>query len=192
MNACNSSYSYRSLSSEASGAGPSSSRGSASLPTTPFSSASASSSSSASRKHAWSGSSAGARKRAASAKLPPPISGATPRVTRSTSARAASGASVSSSPLSHAVKRSSTGGAAGGNGGAEATPLPTLAPPTQSETVKEKEQVKLSPLHQALVDCVKTRPGKRLTFLVKLHVISVATTFIAFFVSQLWRTLRCP
>ena len=74
---------------------------------------------------------------------------------------------MSSLPLPHAVKRSSTGGAAVGsnNGGAEAIPVPIptpsaqLTPPSQSETVKEKEQVKLSPLHQALLDCVKARPG---------------------------------
>ena len=180
----NSPYSYRGVSSEASdAAGPStSSRGSASLPTTPFASAatpsSSSSSSLASRKHAWSGSSAGARKRAASAKLPPPISGVTPRITRSTSSRAAaSGASVSSSlPLARAFKRLSTEGtASSGNGGAEAIPVPPVptpaqqpAPPSQSETVKEKELVKLSPLQQALLDCVKVCPGTYVHTMYKL------------------------
>ena len=73
-----------------------------------------------------------------------------------------------SSPLPHAVKKSSTssgraasGGNNGGGGGAEATtPQPAQSSSSQSEAVKEKEQVKLSPLHQALMECVEARPGK--------------------------------
>ena len=97
-----------------------------------------------------------------------------------------------SSPLPRAVKRSSTGGAAGGNGGAEATPLlSTPSQPSQSETVKEKEQVKLSPLHQALVDIVKARPGKRLEFskaaCMIVRVIGMATVDI----ETMHLTMRC-
>ena len=142
------------MSAEASGAGPSSGA-SASLPSTPLFSTSSSSSPS-SKKHAWSSYSGGLRKRSTSAKMPPPsTSGTTPRVTRSTSARAASSGSRGIPvPLPRAPKKASS---AGVTSGAEATPLP----PVMSETVKEKEQVKLSPLHQALLDCVKTRPGEQ-------------------------------
>ena len=142
------------MNAEASGAG-SSSGASASLPSTPLFSTSSPSASS-SKKHAWSSYSGGLRKRATSAKMPPPTtSGSTPRVTRSTSARAATGSRGSPVPLPRAPKKASSAGVAGG---AEAAPLP-LAPP---ETVKEKEQVKLSPLHQSLLNCVKTRPGENL------------------------------
>lgn len=140
---------YRSLSSEPGAVG-TSYEGSASLPSTPLPASSASLSSS-SRKHAWSSSSSGVKKRSTSAKLPPPsTSGAPPRVTRSTSARAAS--SSIPVPLPRLTKRSSAGGVAGNKEGAEASP--------QSEVVKEKERVALSPLHQALLDCVKAQPGK--------------------------------
>ena len=159
---------YRSVNAEAGGAtaGPSS-RGSASLPSSPFTFASATptSGSSSSRKHAWS-SSSGGRKRSTSAKLPPPpTSGAAPRVTRSTSARAAvSGTGGVPVPLPRTTKRSSSGGGAvaRSNGGAEASPTPV----PRSETVKEKEPVVLSPLHRALLDCVKAKPGEQRAFAV--------------------------